>query len=75
MYSKQVKEQISMIKSEKNFTNDIQATVQQLNNIVVKSEIKAAPEKKIRRHRKAKLAVYTPIIKNAMQNNKKSFRE
>ena len=42
---------------------------------MVKSVIKAAPEKKIRPNRKAKLAVYTPIIKNAIQNNKKAFRE
>ena len=31
MYSEQVKEQISMINSGKNSTNDLQATVQQLN--------------------------------------------
>ena len=71
MYSQQVEEQISMINGGKNSTNDIQATVQQLHNIVVKSAIKAAPEKKIRRHRKAKLAVYTPIIKNAIQNKER----
>ena len=74
MYSQQVEEQISMINSGKNSTNDIQSTVQQLNNIVVKSAIKAAPEKKIRRHRKANLAVYSPIIKSAIQNKKKAFR-
>ena len=37
--------------------------------------MKAAPVKKIRRHRKAKLTVYTPAIKEAIRNKKKAFRD
>ena len=75
LYSSLVKNQLPKIDCEKTSTYDIQVAVQQLNDILIKNALKAAPVKKIRRHRKAKLTVYTPAIKEVIQNKKKAFRE
>ena len=49
--------------------------MQKVNEVLEKCAQGPAPIKNVKRHCKAKLTMYTPAIKEAVQNKKKAFKD